>query len=338
MPTQRFYQFSAAAGCESSGAVLECLKSKDSATLQQANWNVGAAQTYATWAFLPVTDYSYIQQLPSVQLNAKKVNGANMLVGNNANEGALFVPPTISTLADLKAWLKLEFPSFTDAQIQAVLDANPASDEPVDPATPKFATYGLTDPPVTAVNVSQVATGQQQRGNVSSLSAPNLFQANIHAPQNIYAESTFVCPSYWLNNAYAPQNSYHYQYSVPFGGHTDDIPAYFGPSSPNQSPEFSLAFRQIWGNFITKSNPSISSEVAVKNWPAWTGRTTAQLVNLNETDGTPYETVTTFGATVTQFMEPGLKNAISVANAYTWEGGRGKRCEFWKGIAATVPI
>lgn len=172
MPTQRFYQFSAAAGCGSSGAVLDCLRSKDSSTLQQANWAVGAAQTYGTWAFLPVTDYSYIQQLPSVQLNAKKVNGAKMLVGNNANEGALFVPPTISTLANLKAWLKTEFPTFSDVQIQAILDANPASDADVDPAAPKFATNGLTPPPVTAVNVSQAATGQQQRGDVSVTSLP----------------------------------------------------------------------------------------------------------------------------------------------------------------------
>ncbi|ORY07129.1 Alpha/Beta hydrolase protein [Clohesyomyces aquaticus] len=320
IPTSRFYQFSAAAGCGSSGAVLDCLKSKDSTTLQQANWALGAASTYATWAFVPVTDGDYIRQLPSVQLAAKQVNGANMLVGNNANEGALFVPSNISTLADLKAWLKQEFPSFTDAQIQAVLDANPASDANVDPVAPKFATNGLTPAPVTVVNVSQVATGQQQRGD------------------NIYAEATFVCPSYWLNNAYTSKGSYHYQYSVPFGGHTDDIPAYFGPSSPNQSPEFTLAFRQIFGNFVTKSNPSISSEAAAKNWPQWTGGTNAEMINLNETGGTPYQVVTTFGATVTQFKNPGLQNAILVANAYSWEGGRGKRCDFYKSIAQTIPV
>ncbi|KAF2471200.1 alpha/beta-hydrolase [Lindgomyces ingoldianus] len=338
VPTQRFYAFSSAAGCGSSGAVLDCIKAKDSATLQQANWNVGAAQTYGTWAFLPVTDYSYIQQLPSVQLKVKKVNGENMLVGNNANEGALFVPPTISTLADLTAWLKVEFPNLSDEDIQAILDANPASAAVVDPAAPKFATNGLTPPPVTAVNVSQVATGQQQRGDISSWILTTYFSIPLTFLQNIYAESTFVCPSYWLNSAYDPKSSYHYQYSVPFAGHTDDISAYFGPSAPNQSPAFSLAFRQIWGNMVMKSNPSIASEAAASNWPVWTGDEKSRMLNLNETGGTPYTTVTQFGATVTQFMDPGLQNAISVANAWAWEGGRGKRCEFWRGIAGKVPI
>ncbi|KAF2183864.1 alpha/beta-hydrolase, partial [Zopfia rhizophila CBS 207.26] len=318
IPTQHYYDFSSKAGCGEQGAVLECLKSKDSMVLQRANSNVSTSGTYGTWAFLPVTDGVYLQAPPSVQLNAKKVNGAKILVGNNANEGPLFVPPTIKTLDDLKSWLKQEFPTFADADIQKVLDAYPSSDAPVDPSALKFATDGSG--PATAVNVSQVATGQQQRGN------------------NIYAEATFICPSYWLNNAYSPSNSYHYQYSVPFASHIDDISAYFGPSAPNQSPEFSVAFRQIWGNFITKGNPSIASEPAAANWPVWVGGEESRMVNLNETGGTPYQAVTQFGASVTQFMNPGLKNNITTANAYSWEGGRGARCEFWKDIAAKVPM
>jgi hypothetical protein len=34
---------------------------------------------------------------------------------------------------------------------------------------------------------------------------------------------------------------------------------------------------------------------------------------------------------------PGLKNNISLVNAYTWEGGRGERCEFWRNMSAKVP-
>lgn len=32
-------------------------------------------------AFVPVVDYSYIGDLPSVQLNEKKVNGERLLIG-----------------------------------------------------------------------------------------------------------------------------------------------------------------------------------------------------------------------------------------------------------------
>tara|TARA_R110002003_G_scaffold124_4_gene11229 strand:+ start:4879 stop:5718 length:840 start_codon:yes stop_codon:yes gene_type:complete len=235
------------------------------------NVAVTSAGVYGTWAFLPVTDFTTITSRPSTALQKKRVNGKKLLVGNNANEGALFVPPIISTLDDLKAWLRQEFPTFTADDIQRVLNAYPSTDEPVSPSDPKFATNGLG--PATAVNVSQVATGQQQRAN------------------NIFAEATFVCPSYWLNNAYSGSSltSYHYQYSVPFASHGDDVSGYFGPATPNQSPSFFLAFRQIWGNFIKTGNPSVPADPVLKKFPTWQEGQSAMMVNLNTTGGTPYE-------------------------------------------------
>jgi hypothetical protein len=41
--------------------------------------------TYGTWAFLPVTDGAFIQDVPSSQLLEKRVNGRSLLVGNNAS-------------------------------------------------------------------------------------------------------------------------------------------------------------------------------------------------------------------------------------------------------------
>jgi hypothetical protein len=136
-------------------------------------------------AFLPVTDGTFLTGLPSVQLNQRRVNGQRLLVSvspsrpatrapeltrpdkNNANEGPLFVPATIVTLDDLIAWLHLEFPNLSDAQIQQILAAYPSSSAPADPATPKIETNGCGPP--YAINVSQVATGQQQRANASTL-------------------------------------------------------------------------------------------------------------------------------------------------------------------------
>lgn len=129
-----------------------------------ANHKVTTSGIYGTWAFLPVTDYSFIASRPSSALASKNVNGEGILVGNNANEGPLFVPANITTLNDLKAWLHLEFPTFNDSDVQKVLDAYPSTAAPVNPSDSKFATDGIHAP--SAVNVSQVATGQQQRGNV----------------------------------------------------------------------------------------------------------------------------------------------------------------------------
>jgi carboxylesterase type B len=298
--------------------VLDCLRSVDSVTLQKANSDLTLAGAYASWSFLPVTDYSFIASSPSIALNSKKVNGESILVGNNANEGVLFVPGNITTLIDLRSWLHVAFPTFSLDDINKVIAAYPSVETAVNPNDPKFATNGYGTP--TAIDVSQVATGQQQRA------------------YNIYAEATFICPSYWLNSAFPSNRSFHYQYSVPFGGHGEDVSAYFGPSAPNQSPAFSLAFRQIWGNFITFSNPAIKSEVAASKWPGWVEGVGERMLNLNETGGTPYEVEAQSGVNVTQFQGDGLRNKFKVVDAFAWEGGRGKRCEFWNGIASKVPI
>jgi carboxylesterase type B len=66
--------------------------------------------------------------------------------------------------------------------------------------------------------------------------------------QNIYAETTFVCPSYWLAEAFSnpPRVSYKYQYSVIPALHGTDVTAYFGPASPQQGPDFAKAFMRTF--------------------------------------------------------------------------------------------
>jgi carboxylesterase type B len=266
--------------------------------------------------------------LPSQQLGAKKVNGNSLLVGYNANEGPLFVPPTIITESDLIVWLSIEFPNLSDEQINSILVQNP-NNANTNHDTPRFETDGLHSP--NAVNMLQAANGQQQRGN------------------NIYAEATFVCPSYWMASAYSNKKSWQYQYSVPFAFHTTDVTAYFGPPTPNQSNDFVLAFRRIWGNFVANGNPSISDQIGngasapdpnVSNfasyWPQWTDASPMQL-NLNETGGTPYSFTTQWGSNVTQFMQPGLLNAIAIVPADSWEGNRGDRCNFYRNLAPSIP-
>lgn len=269
--------------------------------------------------------------LPSEQLTAKKVNGNKLLVGNNANEGPLFVPPTITTEDDLIDWLHAEFPNLSDTDISAILTNNP-NDAPTDPTGPRFETSGLSGP--SAVIVSQDANGQQQRAN------------------NIYAEATFVCPAYWMSSAYASARttSWHYQYSVPFAFHGSDVAGYFGPRTPNQSEDLALAFRRIWGNFIVGGDPSLSDAIAngaasseeapgpngASAWPVWSEKE-PKLLNINETGGVPYDFPTQWGVVVTQFMEPGLRNALAVVPADVWEGGRGDRCEFYRKLAPSIP-
>lgn len=81
---------------------------------------------------------------------------------------------------------------------------------------------------------------------------PNTSQYEANTRQNILAEATFVCPSYWMATAYTSpkKKAHHYQYSVPFATHRADVPAYVGPATPNQGPDFTLAIRSTHAEVV----------------------------------------------------------------------------------------
>ena len=90
VPSQSYDAFASAVGClgplalpqsNSSNSTFECLVSKDTVMLQNASAIISGSGRYGTWAFLPVTDGVFIQQLPSQQLLKNQVNGNSILVG-----------------------------------------------------------------------------------------------------------------------------------------------------------------------------------------------------------------------------------------------------------------
>jgi carboxylesterase type B len=247
----------------------------------------------------------------------------------------LFTPQDITTESDFLTFVHNTLPEFSDADVQKVLRYYPSSNLSTSANAEEFATNGVTGP--SAINQSSLATGQQQRAN------------------NLYAELTFVCPSYWLAEAYtgSGRSSYKYQFSPLPATHGSDLSAYFGPLGgvPYLSADFQRAFMTIWGNFVTQSNPSVSSSIAAgsssnttantnaaSRWPAFSIAEPYQL-NLNQTGGVPeiggIEILSPVNTTF--FTGPGLMNNFTLVNAYTWEDGRGERCDFWRSVAALVP-
>ena len=351
-PSQSYYAFASAAGCfgnpplpqgNLSSSIFECLVKADSATLQKASAVISGSGRFGTWAFLPVTDGVFIQQLPSQQLLSKQVNGVNMLVGNNADEGVAFTPQNIVTEDDFVAFVQNTFPLFTDSDVQKLLRYYPSTNASVDASTPLFATTGNVSG-ATALNESSFGTGQQQRAD------------------NLYAETTFVCPSYWMAEAFTSGSSspggygparkaYKYQFSVVPAAHGFDLGAFFGPPSlPGQGPDFLKAVQAIWGNFITGSDPSISQ--ALVNGANSMGESSfsgvfpefsiaeAYQVNLNETGGMLESFMAIAGVAngnASVYVGAGLANAFNVVDAYSWEGGRGARCDFWRSVGELVP-
>ena len=90
VPSQSYYAFASTVGCfgppapppnNTSSSIFECLVSKDTVTLQNASATISGSSRYGTWVFVPVTDGSFIQQLPSQQLLKKQVNGKSVLAG-----------------------------------------------------------------------------------------------------------------------------------------------------------------------------------------------------------------------------------------------------------------
>lgn len=341
IPSQSYYAFAAAVGCDSmkpygangSQPTFECLQNVSSDRLINASALVSQSGTYGTWAFLPVTDNIIVQDTPSRQLQRRKVNGVNALVGNNANEGPGFTPQNINTEDDLLAWLRLTFPLFSNNDIAKILYYYPSTNASVNPNDPEFATTGNSTP--TALNQSSVGTGQQQRAD------------------NIYAETTFVCPSYWLTEAYSDNDlggqGYKYQYSVIPARHADEVNAWANwPGTLPYSYDFAVAFQRIYGNFIVNSNPSISNAVAngvtknnesasvnaASSWPPYSIYAPYQ-IDLNTTCGEGRIT----NDDGSYFCRPGpeTQNRFSQVNAYTWEAGRGTRCDFWRAMGEIVP-
>ncbi|EPE10875.1 inactive carboxylesterase 4 [Ophiostoma piceae UAMH 11346] len=327
MPTQNYNDFAATVGCTSSSPteVWQCLVAADSETLQRASFNVSTGLAmFGTWAFTPVTDGTFIQQLASEQLAAKQVLGKTVMVGNNADEAPLFVPGGIDSDDKLVTWLHSAFPGLSSANITELLalystaGTGPGgSSYPLD--GPAFETDGVNWP--TANDVSLAAVGPQQRA------------------YNIYSEATFTCSAYFLAEAYtAPgKKAYQYQYSVPFASHNADVGAYIGPALSTQSPDFVKAFRQIWGGVVVRSNPSILNGGGSSPYifPAWSSLE-RRLVNLNTTGGTA-STVSIWGRDGTIYVEPGLQNLFKTADADSWEGDRGRRCDFWQSVAPFLP-
>jgi carboxylesterase type B len=331
VPTKAYDDFASAAGCASANDTLQCLRNSETIVLQNASAKVSEAGKFGTFAFLPVTDGTFVQKRPSQQLLSKSLHGKRILSGNMQNEGVPLSPPTFKTLAKFREYVSTTFPGFSVADKKALEKqySYTGDNEDTDPSDPLFSTKGDSGP--TAVNQSIFATGQQQR----------LF--------DVFAEYAFDCPSYWLASAF-PQ-AWKYEYDVPPAYHGFDLTAYWSKGSVVPGLAFKHAFQKIWGNFITTNSPIITvadakggmanATVPVGsggniNWPQWT-ESKQVLLSLNNTGGTPVFVKATEDLKYYVYVEPGVTNVFKTVDANKWEGGRGSRCKWWKSQAAKVP-
>ncbi|KAK9774892.1 putative Alpha/Beta hydrolase protein [Seiridium cardinale] len=316
-------------------SVFQCLVNTDTLLLQNASGTVSTTYGYfGSFAFLPVIDGDYVWDRPSQQLQAGKVNGKRILVGNNANDGVPLTNPDVDTFLEYDEFIANTFPLFNTSDVSSLNSIYQLATAQEGDDAVRFDTLG--DSGRTALTVSEMATGLQQ----------TVF--------DIAAESVFDCPAQWLAEAFGTNShrAWKYQYSVTPAYHGADLSAYFAVGATVPNEDFRTAFQKMWGNFIIYDAPVISIEDATAgypnatapvgengqiDWPAFTLSEPWQL-DLNTTGGSLTQVTVTPNLSYYERLEPGIVNKFRLVNALSWEGGRGSRCNFWRNISSKVPF
>ncbi|GAP83259.1 putative carboxylesterase family protein [Rosellinia necatrix] len=334
-PTLSYQTFVEQAGCSNAKSAFQCLQSADTIVLQNASAIASSMSVHAQWAFIPVTDGTLIRKRPSEQLLVdKRVNGRRVLTGNNGNEGPFFTSQNVTSEGAFVDFVLTNYPRLSSRNVTSVLELYAVPEN----VSGIYADSDGVTAPFSTTN-SNWAVGWQQAAN------------------NLYAEATFVCPSYWLADAYGAgllRSAWKYQYSPPISSHGADV----GPVTEDPTVRgtgldaaFRTAFQQTWGNFVVRGDPTLSAAqvsgagrgdvaaAAAGSWPRWGGRPESDfMLNLNMTGGMPVVTrqlvdgktleLTSYVPSV-DGSHPELKAAFSLASGWSWEGGRGKRCQLW---------
>ncbi|KAI0873869.1 alpha/beta-hydrolase [Hypoxylon argillaceum] len=339
--TARYNKFVELAGCSTPGAnesTFDCLVAADTEVLQNASGTVSTTLGYfGSFAFLPVIDGDYIQERPAAQLLSGKLSGNRVLVGNNANDGTPLFNPNVSTRAAYDSFIAEMFPLFTPEDISSLNEIYQVPDTLPPSSGIVFDTLGYTGP--TALTQSGLATGIQQ----------TVF--------DIAAETVFDCPAQWIAEAFSntgERSAWRYQYSVTPSYHGADLSAYFAVGATLPSAGFRHAMQRLWGAFITTGSPVISIADAAGgqqqgnatvpvagngpliDWPRFT-RDSPVLMNLNTTGGEISLVTVTDQLAYYVRSGPGVVNTFNLANSFSWEGGRGSRCDFWRAVSPRVP-
>ncbi|KAL0950288.1 hypothetical protein HGRIS_010267 [Hohenbuehelia grisea] len=122
IPERLFSQVVTQSGCISShkAPYLECLRTKDAASLLEIDTVLGESNFLGSYTFVPVVGGSFIVESPTTTLLRKQVNGEALLVSTNTNEGTFFVPGDVLTSNNftLEEYTTQLFPRLGEADIK----------------------------------------------------------------------------------------------------------------------------------------------------------------------------------------------------------------------------
>lgn len=252
----------------------------------------------------------------------------------------MFVPTEIDTREEFISRLKLDYPLLTDDNITAIMTLYDFDDEAATEAGGLYESNGITPP--FSTSVSSVASGWLQ------------------ASYNAYGETTFMCPANWLADAYTQsidavatgKRAWRYQFSPPPALHDDDLDVIMQKTDGSQDVDtddanegytFRVMMQSIWGRFITSGDPTALADIVATategngsgnvsaavapNWPPW------GLSGVSAAGTTPRYFQLDVNVTDTS---SGVAN-FSIVDGYSFQGGRGARCELWVALGSWTP-
>lgn len=241
--------------------------------------------------------------------------------------------PRVSTREAYDAFIAATFPHLSPTDVRVLNSVYQIDQAKPDNTDARFDTLGNQGP--TALTVSEMATGIQQ----------TVF--------NIAAEYLYDCPAQWLAEAFSQRSrrAWKYQYSVTPAYHGADLTAYFAVGAKTPNEDFRTVFQKIWGNFIMHDTPLITVQDAMAgkpnatvpsgcggrlHWPAYSPLWPYQM-DLNTTGGDVTNMTVTPDLGYHERMGIGIVNNFRLVDAQKWEGGRGRRCDFWRSVSPKIP-
>ena len=154
-----------------------------------------------------------------------------------------------------------------------------------------------------------------------------------------------MCPAYWLAEAFAKQtgDSWQYQFSVPGAQHGMDLDAYvadgyINPGAGTMSPAFRVGVQMMWGRFVMFNDPTLPDDVIAALTTDASGNPTGDNLDAAKSSSWLRWDTTGYSMLNLNMTAPAQQAIYSNANAYTWEGGRGSRCQAWAGAGAGASV
>lgn len=234
------------------GSVMDCLRSKDTAALQSADYAQGfpGRTSAAEWYFLPVIDGDFSQDLLYNQFEQGSIVKVPVLVGDDTDEGTGFVPNATNTTVFLD-FMKDNFPKLSTEDFQRISAAYPEDGFDM---FPLHADY-------------------------------------FAATANAYGENTFTCPGIEVSNSIAaylsPDQVWNYRYNVEdrdtvaagYGvPHVSEKTAIYGVNNTGPCDGCSYAtynapmvpiVMHYWISFIKHLNPNVEKHFTAPEWQPW---------------------------------------------------------------------